>query len=75
VGNLRNLQLITKLVHRKDLVVTITIDTLADLNMKNARRVAVGGDSITIGDTARTTMDRTRASYEAMLEAEPDLFI
>ena len=54
---------------------TVTLNTLADLNLTNARRVAHAGESIAIGETARATMDRTRAAYEAMLEAEPDLFI
>ncbi|MEQ9191225.1 MAG: aromatic amino acid lyase [Alphaproteobacteria bacterium] len=54
---------------------TVTLNTLADLSLANARRVAIDGQSIAIGQTARAAMDRARAAYEAMLAAEPDLFI
>ena len=54
---------------------TVTLNSLDDLNLENARRVAIDGEAIAIGRSVRDIMEKARAAYDAMLEAEPDLFI
>jgi len=53
---------------------TVVVDTRDDFTIENFRRVAVDGESVEIGRTARRVMDEARAAFVALLDADRTAF-
>ena len=54
---------------------TVLVDSRADLSLSNYRRVSLGGEGVEIGPSARRSMERSRAAFVALLEADRTRFI
>src|SRR6266513_452205 len=54
---------------------TVAVNSRDDFTLENSRRVAMGGESVTIGPEARTTMAEGRANFLRLLESDLTQFI
>ena len=54
---------------------TVVINSRDDLTLENYRRVAVGGESVAIGQEARETMAEGRADFLRLLESDRTQYI
>ena len=53
---------------------TVVVDTRDDFTIEKFRRVAVDGESVEIGPTARRVMDEARAAFVSLLDADRTAF-
>ena len=54
---------------------SVTLDSLRDFTLDNLERVAIGGESVRIGATARRRMQETRAAFMTLLDSDRTRFI
>ena len=54
---------------------TVVVNSRDDFTLENYRRVAMGGESVTIGPEARRTMAEGRANFLRLLESDRTQFI
>lgn len=54
---------------------TVAVNSRDDFTLENYRRVAMGGESVTIGPEARRTMAEGRANFLRLLESDRTQFI
>src|SRR6516225_1355936 len=54
---------------------TVVVDSRDDFTLENYRRVAVGGESVAIGQEARETMAEGRADFLRLLESDRTQYI
>jgi histidine ammonia-lyase len=55
--------------------VTVVVDSRRDLTLDNFRRVALGGEGVQIGPSARATMQAAREAFLALVESDRSAFI
>ena len=54
---------------------SVTLDSRRDFTLDNLERVAIGGESVRIGATARRRMQATRAAFMTLLDSDRTRFI